>query len=117
MIGDTDFGMLDNAQGGNGRLSGGMGDDILFGDTGIMQDNAQGGNDTFVFDDAFGNDRVGDFRQGEDELEFNVPGVAAIEDLQIAVVGPDTVITADTFGTVTLTEFTGMLTDLDFDFV
>jgi Ca2+-binding RTX toxin-like protein len=93
--------MSGNAQGGDDRLSGGAGDDLLFGDAREMEDNAQGGNDTFVFDDAFGNDTVADFRQGEDELEFNVPGVTAIEDLQIAVVGADTVITAD--GTVKLT--------------
>jgi phosphatidate phosphatase PAH1 len=55
--------------------------------------------------------------EGEDELEFNVPGVTDIEDLQIAVVGADTVITADTVGTVTLSGFTGVLTALDFDFV
>jgi hypothetical protein len=79
-----------------------------------MVDNAQGGNDTFVFDGAFGNDTVADFRQGEDQLEFDVPGVNDIEDLQIAVVGSDTVITAGTSGTVTLSGFTGVLTDLDF---
>jgi Ca2+-binding RTX toxin-like protein len=114
MIGDAEGG---DALGGDDRLSGGEGDDLLFGDAREMEDNAQGGNDTFVFDDAFGNDTVADFRQGEDELEFNVPGVTDVEDLQIAVVGPDTVITADTLGTVTLSGFTGVLTELEFDFV
>jgi Ca2+-binding RTX toxin-like protein len=119
--GDTLFGdadrMVENAQGGDDRLSGGAGDDTLWGDAREMQGNAQGGNDTFVFDGVFGNDTVGDFRQGEDQLEFDVPGVTDIEDLQIAVVGADTVITADTVGTVTLSGFTGVLTVLDFDFV
>jgi hypothetical protein len=82
-----------------------------------MLDNAQGGSDTFVFDDAFGNDTVGDFRQGEDQLEFDAPGVTDIADLQIAMVGADTVITVGGSDTVTLSGFTGVLTALDFDFV
>jgi Ca2+-binding RTX toxin-like protein len=114
--------MFDDAQGGDDRLSGGAGDDELYGDAYSSLANTPGGNDrlsggtgddTFVFDGAFGNDTVADFRQGEDQLEFDVPGVTDIEDLQIAVVGSDTVITAGTSGTVTLSGFTGVLTDLD----
>jgi Ca2+-binding RTX toxin-like protein len=105
--------MFDNARGGADRLSGGAGDDTLYGDATGMFNNARGGDDTFAFEGAFGNDTVADFRQGEDQLEFNVAGVTGIEDLEIAVVGSDTVITAGTSGTVTLSGFTGVLTDLD----
>jgi Ca2+-binding RTX toxin-like protein len=109
--------MFDTTQSGDDRLSGDAGDDTLYGDASFKLDSIPGGNDTFVFDGAFGNDTLADFRQGEDKLEFNVPGVNDIEDLQIAVVGSDTVITAGTSGTVTLSGFTGVLTDLDIYFV
>jgi len=109
--------MLNNARGGDDRLSGGEGNDLLFGDSREISGNAQGGHDAFVFDGTFGDDTVGDFRQGEDILEFNVPGVNGIEDLQIALVGSDTVITAGTAGTVTLVGFTSVLTDVDLLFV
>ena len=82
-----------------------------------MPGNVQTGDDTFVFAGVFGNDTVGDFRQGEDTLEFNVPGVNDVEELQIALVGSDTVIIAGTSGTVTLVGFTGTLTDADLVFV
>jgi hypothetical protein len=78
-----------------------------------MSGNAQGGNDTFVFAGIFDNDTVGDFHQGEDTLEFHVPCVRSIADLQIAIAGSDTVITAGEAGTVTLVDFTGTLTERD----
>jgi ELWxxDGT repeat protein len=122
-LGDADILLGDastlsgHARGGDDRLSGGEGNDILSGDAVFMFDNEKGGHDTFVFDDAFGNDTVRDFRQGEDTLEFNVSGLNNTQNLEIASVGFDTVITAGTSGTVTLLGFTGSLTDMDFIFV
>ena len=69
-----------------------------------------------MFVDAFGNDLVHDFHQGEDIIEFQVAGVADFDDLVITPSGSDTVIhtTASTTDTVTLVGFTGTLTESDF---
>ena len=68
---------------------------------------------TTCFDGVFRDDTVGDFRQGEDTPEFNGPGLNGIEDLQVALVEFDTVITAGAFGTIKLADFTRSLTDAD----
>jgi hypothetical protein len=113
-----------NARGGNDRLDGGgPEDDYLTGD-GTLIDDTRGGQDTFVFRGVFGNDRVGDFRQGEDHLEIGVTGVDGIEDLVIKQVprfsegAPfDTMIAVEGFGAVRLVHFEGTLTEADFVFV
>ena len=108
----------DNISGGTGSdfLFGGAGDDLL--DGGSERDYLSGGTgaDTFMFVDAFGQDFVNDFRQGEDTLEFQVAGVSGFDDLDIVLNGSDTVIstTASATDTVTLVGFTGTLTDSDF---
>jgi hypothetical protein len=74
-----------------------------------------GGNDTFMFADAFGQDFVNDFREGKDTLEFQVAGVSGFDDLVITPSGSDTLIstTASAIDTVTLVGFTGTLTESD----
>jgi hypothetical protein len=89
---------------------------VLVGD-GTILGNAHGGNDIFVFTGAFGFDSVQDFHQGEDKLEFHVPGIATIADLEIVTVGGNTVITADSAGAVTLADFTSTVTPDDLIFV
>jgi hypothetical protein len=46
-----------------------------------------------VFTGTFGTDFIGDFRQDEDKIEFNVDGVDDFSDLNIAQSGSDTIIT------------------------
>ena len=92
--------MFDNARAGDDRLSGGEGNDILSGDAVFMFDNEKGGHDTFVFDDAFGNDTVRDFRQGDKK---DAPGIQCLRPEQYPefrdrVGWIDTVITAGTSG-------------------
>jgi hypothetical protein len=110
--------MNDSAKGGNDRLISGINaTDQMWGD-GSLAFSATGGDDTFVFAGAFGNDFVNDFHQDEDTLEFQVAGVADFSDLDITVSGSDTVIstTASTADTVTLVGFSGTLTANDFMF-
>jgi hypothetical protein len=89
----------------------------MWGD-GPMAFTAKGGDDTFVFTGAFGNDFVNDFHQHEDTLEFHVAGVAHFSDLVITNDGQNTVIdtTASATDTVTLVGFSGTLTADDFVF-
>ena len=93
------------ARGGDDRLFGGAGNDELAGD-GVLQGDAVGGNDQFIFAGAFGQDTVRDFRQGEDVIQFR--GIAASE-VQIQFVGSDTVLTTLADDSVTLRGFTGTL--------
>jgi ELWxxDGT repeat protein len=116
LVGDALF-IFGHARGGKDVLSGGGGDDLLFGDALLMFDHAQGSHDDFAFSGRFGSDTVGDFRQGEDQLEFHVPGLNNIDDLQIALAGSNTVITAGVAGAVTLVGFTGALTEQDLLFI
>jgi Ca2+-binding RTX toxin-like protein len=95
-----------NAVGGNDQLYGGSGNDQLWGDGDIVGD-AVGGRDRFFFSDSFGDDTINDFRQGEDRLVFI--GYQP-DELQITVVGSDTVLTTLGDDSVTLTDFTGALT-------
>ena len=94
----------------------------MWGDAEFLSVSAIGGNDTFVFVGPFGNDRVGDFRQGEDKIEFQVAGVDDFSDLDITTNGVDTFIKtmASLTDTVTLAGFidgvTGTLTASDFVF-
>jgi hypothetical protein len=93
----------------------------MWGDTQLLSGSATGGNDTFVFVDAFGQDFVNDFRQGEDTIEFQVAGVSDFDDLVITDTADGTVIgTAGATDTVTLAGFHDSLTPLtasDFLFV
>jgi len=115
LFGDATF-LAGHAQGGNDRLDGEAGNDLLWGDAQFLLDQAVGGNDTFVFTGFFGNDQVMDFQQGKDHLEFAIPGGDA-SDLHIAVIGTDTVITLEGYGSVTLVGFTGELGTTDLLFV
>ena len=56
---------------GNDYLNGGSGDDVITG--GLGNDKLRGGSgaDIFLFNRADGNDRIVDFKQGVDHLEFH----------------------------------------------
>jgi hypothetical protein len=109
--GDLLFGdapeLADFAQGGADRINGGGGDDLLWGD-GELFDDAVGGRDRFVFDGAFGDDLVFDFRQEDaDQLQFY--GLTQSE-VTITQDSGDTVLTTLGDDSVTLVGFLGTLT-------
>jgi serralysin len=99
---DRLFGGADNdtLYGGNGndRLAGGSGDDLLRGG---------GGMDTFVFQPSGGQDRVGDFEDGFDVLDFRAFAFASTTDvLGLATqVGADVLFSLPDGGSVTLLNF------------
>ena len=86
--------MSDNAVGGNDRLIGGTGDDLLVGDAQFMSATAHGGDDqlwgdpigavaggadTFLFAGHIGQDIVFDFRPGEgDHIELRGYGLTDV---------------------------------------
>ncbi len=75
---DTIFG-----DGGNDRIDGGTENDVLRGGTGA---------DTFVFQWASGSDRILDFEDGVDQLDFSqLSTVTSFEDLKIIMSSPNTV--------------------------
>ncbi len=68
-------------QNGNDVLNGGAGNDLLFGN---------GGADTFVFEDGFGHDIIGDFEHGVDVI--NVAGVTSSREARVVEEGGNTII-------------------------
>jgi Ca2+-binding RTX toxin-like protein len=97
--------LIGSSRGGDDRLYSGAGDDRLWGD-GRLAGNARGGNDTFNFAGSFGNDKILDYRDGEDQISFNNYLRA---DVTVEVSGSNTVISAIGGDTVTLVGFTGSL--------
>lgn len=73
LVGDVDF------TGGNDTINGGAGNDLLIGDVfdNLTFDDTLEvfGNDTFVFDGAFGRDTITDFGFGDDILDVSGLGV------------------------------------------
>jgi len=77
---------------GDDVLDGGAGDDALFG---------QAGADLFVFAGAFGSDRVADFQDGVDRLDFSGTSFD-FSDLSVSQAGADTLIEDGLGNSVTL---------------
>ncbi len=86
MYGDARYEIEDTSTGGDDTLTGGTGDDDLYGDAPVVAATATAGSDTFVFDTAtdFGDDIIHDAGIGgvEDTLQFE--GVASIAALDAA---------------------------------
>jgi Ca2+-binding RTX toxin-like protein len=95
-----------SSRGGDDQLYSGAGDDRLWGD-GRLFGEAEGGGDVFHFAGAFGDDRVLDFRRGEDKLAFT--GLLPI-DVSVDTVGGNTVVATLAGDSVALLDFTGQLT-------
>jgi serralysin len=91
--------------GGNDKLYGDKGDDLL---------NGGGGNDTFVFEGkGFGRDVIADFSRSagnQDMIDLSQMKVS-FDDLDIKVVGGDSVITFAGGDTITVKGFTGLTKD------
>lgn len=77
-----------NGRGGADTITGGGGDDRLIGGKGGDQLMGSGGRDTFVFAQGDGSDRLTDFRQGQDRIEFS-RGPSDFGDLNISQQGAD----------------------------
>lgn len=94
-----------SCRGGDDQLFSGGGNDRLWGD-GKLLDSATGGEDSFNFAGSFGDDRILDFRRGEDHLVFRdlLRG-----DLDIERVGGNTVISTIAGDSVTILGYTGPL--------
>ena len=67
----------------NDEIRGGVGDDIILGSTGDDQLYGDAGADTFQFRANHGNDRIFDFEDGTDVIEFNIGSVNDISDLTL----------------------------------
>ena len=94
-----------SSRGGNDNLYSGAGDDRLWGD-GRLLDSAVGGRDLFHFGGSFGDDRILDFRHGEDRIVFT--GLLA-GDLDIDRIGGNTVISTVAGDSVSILDYTGPL--------
>jgi len=87
----------DTLDGGSGadRLIGGTDADIIIGGADNDLLLGQGGADTFIFGDAHGADRIVDFEQGVDIIEFDgTSGITDFGDLTITQTGAHVLITS-----------------------
>ena len=75
----------DSLNGGasNDELHGGAGDDQILGSTGDDQLYGEAGADTFEFRANHGSDRIFDFEDGIDVIEFDINSVSSINDLTL----------------------------------
>lgn len=97
-----------NGSDGNNRIEGGHGNDILQG---------YGGVDIFVFDDNFGNDRILDFANGSERLDFSShSGVTQTSDLRLDVSGNDMIVSDNSGNSITLANMAGLVDASDFIF-
>ena len=116
--------------GGNDIMNGGSGDDTLVGQLGDDTLNGGTGNDTlsgnagvdsFVFNSGWGNDTITDFADGSELMMMVGTGLSAA-DLNINVVGSDTVVNFDAVNplitdSITLLGITSGINSADFMFV
>ncbi len=101
----------ENAWGGNDRLVSGTGNDYMWGDFQWIGADTKFGRDTFVFKTNNGQDKIFDFRSGEDKIEIS--GIAGLADfsqlqMQITVQGGASIIALGTDDTVTVIGVTNL---------
>ena len=93
-----------NSWGGSDRLVSGTGNDYMWGDFQIIAADTKFGRDTFAFKTNNGQDKIFDFRSGEDKIKIH--GIAGLADFsqlqtQITVQDGSSIITLGTDDTVT----------------
>lgn len=100
---------------GNDKLTGGAGADVLAGGQG--RDVLTGGADAdlFIFVTNGGEDRITDFEDGVDLLDYSAFGFTDISDLTLTQVGADAVITIAAEAKTVLTLLNTDITDLGND--
>ena len=114
LYGDADInggwsggGISRDSKGGDDRLNGGRGNDTLYGD-GYIKKLESAGNDTFVFNEDFGHDTIGDFVAGAnsiDVIEFQgVAGISSFSDVlaHATTVDGNTLIALDSNNSITI---------------
>lgn len=104
---------------GNDVLAGGSGNDTLAGGDGRDQLRGGAGNDVFLFlsADAFETNTVLDFTSGEDILDIADLGFSSLSQLTVQTSGGDTTLSYSNWFDLELKNFTGTLTDSDFNFI
>lgn len=94
LYGDADA-LFGNARGGDDVLVSRRSDDDMWGD-GVLNDNAVGGADIFVFAADNGQDTIHDFETGKDKIDLSALGLSGIGDIRIRSDGEDSrIILAD----------------------
>lgn len=118
MYGDARLNMKDFAVCGNDTLISGSAADNMWGDSGtITGNNVTTGRDVFVFLQGNNTDKIYDFRQVDhDRMNVGAYGFDDISDLNISLVGSDTVINFGGGNSVTLVGFADPLHASDFIF-
>ena len=84
----------DRVYGGTGSdtIDGGEGNDILLGDNSLGRD-ISGSEDTFVFQQGHGNDRIELFKNGEDKIDLSAfTEITSVDDLTITTTDDGVVI-------------------------
>jgi Ca2+-binding RTX toxin-like protein len=111
LYGDAEYYLAGSVVCGNDRLISGMGNDVMWGDIAYSGFDESPldltlvttGQDVFVFSANNGNDKIYDFRQGEDKIELQGIGVASFDELMGAHLEQDDMNTVITFGSNTIT--------------
>lgn len=121
--------IIENAIGGNGKdlmignaadnnLSGGAGNDTLIGRAGDDTLSGGEGDDTFrVLENAWDQDRITDFEDGKDEIDFSASsGVTSMSDITISTKGRDAVISDGNGNSITIEGMAGKVDAADIYF-
>ena len=87
--------MSGESRGGGDRIESGTGQDLMYGDAVTLGAAARGGDDLFVFAPASARDTIFDFRQDEDRIDVSAYGFQSIAELDLEVVGADTIVHFD----------------------
>lgn len=92
MWGDGASDLLDGGA-GDDKLDGNAGNDTLIGGDGDDRLTGGTGSDVFVFGENWGEDRIVDFGNGGDKMDFSsVAGVQSMSDLSITAQGSDVIV-------------------------
>ena len=106
-----------DASSGNDIVRGDAGDDTVIGGAGNDRMSGGTGADDFVFADGYGRDRIDDFEDGIDTLDFaSHSGVASIGDLTIRSFGTSAVVEDGQGGVVVIGGAAGLIDASDFEF-
>ena len=108
---------LIDARSGNDIVRGDAGDDTIIGGSGNDRLSGGVGSDTFVFSAGHGRDRIDDWQDGTDTLDFSGhTGVTGYADLTVRSVGTSAVVEDGTGGVLVVAGAAGTIDASDFLF-